>query len=79
MRKLTKGERREKKRRRKRYGMKVNGKSVFVIQEVIQKKAKKLRCSICGRGIPPAELGGGGGGGDLSRPICTLCELDRYS
>lgn len=75
MKKLTKGERREKKRLKKRYGMKINGRSVFVIQDIIQKRAKKLRCYICGRGIPPAELGGGGGGGDLSKPVCVSCEL----
>ena len=76
---LTKSEKREKKRFKKRYGMKIDGRSIFVIQDVIQNKAKKLRCYICGRGIPPAELGGGGGGSDLSKPICTMCELKRYT
>lgn len=38
----TKGERREKKRFKKRYGMRINGRSIFVIRDVIQKKVKKL-------------------------------------
>jgi len=38
---LTKGERRENKRRKKRYGMKVRGRSVMTLQREIGKKAKR--------------------------------------
>lgn len=117
---LTRGERREQKRQKRIHGMKVDGRSIFVIQDVIQKKAKKsskgpvaqsgehfpckeedvgstpsrsimpkgrqtkkqsksLVCEICRRRIPPAELGGAAGGGDVSKPICTSCELDKYA
>lgn len=37
----TKSEKREKKRFKKRYGMRITGKSVFVIQNVLIKKGKK--------------------------------------
>ena len=40
---LTKGERRENKRRKKRYGMKVRGRSVMTLQREIGKKAKSAR------------------------------------
>ena len=40
---LTKGERRERKRHQKRYGMKVRGRSVQTLQREIGKKAKDAR------------------------------------
>ncbi len=40
---LTKGERRENRRRKKRYGMKVRGRSVQTLQRVIGDKANKVR------------------------------------
>lgn len=39
-------EAREKKVRQKRFGMKVSGKSVFVVQEAQEKRDKKTRESI---------------------------------
>lgn len=39
----TKSERREKKRLRSRYGMKIDGRSVMTIQEIIQRKAEQAR------------------------------------
>lgn len=38
---LTKGERRESKRRKKQYGMKVRGRSVMTLQRDIGKKARE--------------------------------------
>ena len=37
---ITKGERRENKRWKKRYGMKVNGRSVQRLQEIVLEKSK---------------------------------------
>ena len=38
---MTKGERRERKRHKKKYGMKVRGRSVQTLQREIDKKAKE--------------------------------------
>ena len=40
---LTRGERRENRRRKERYGMKVRGRSIQTLQRVIGDKAKKAR------------------------------------
>ena len=40
---LTKGERREDKRRKGRYGHKVRGRSLLTVQQVIRRKAEKAR------------------------------------
>ena len=37
----TKGERREAKRHKKRHGMRVRGRSLFTIQEILLKRAEK--------------------------------------
>ena len=39
----TKGERREHKRRKKRYGHKVRGRSVQTLQRIIEERARKLK------------------------------------
>ena len=43
----TKGERRERKRRKKRYGHKVSGRSVQTLQRIIVERAREVR-------IPPS-------------------------
>lgn len=43
----TKGEKREAKRKKRRYGMKVDGRSVLTIQEILRQKADNAK----GRGI----------------------------
>jgi len=40
---MNKWERREKKKRKRQYGMKVSGKSVFVIKDQIAKRAKHAK------------------------------------
>jgi len=37
----TKGERREAKRHKKRYGMRVSGRSLLTIQEILERRADK--------------------------------------
>ena len=39
----TKGERRERKRRKKRYGHKVRGRSVQTLQRIIMNRARKVK------------------------------------
>ena len=39
----TKGERRERKRRKKRYGHKVRGRSVQTLQRIIMDRARKVK------------------------------------
>jgi len=39
--KIDKAERRDKKRKKRKYGMRVNGKSVFIIQNAIIKRGKR--------------------------------------
>lgn len=41
--KLDKANKRDKKIQKKKNGMRVSGKSVFVIQEIVQKKANEAR------------------------------------
>ena len=51
----TKGERRERKRRKKRYGHKVSGRSVQTLQRVIVERAKEVEER--GRGMYLLDLG----------------------
>jgi uncharacterized membrane protein len=46
---LTKGERRERKRWKKRYGMRVRGRSIFTIQEVLEGRAEIAKKKIAKR------------------------------
>ena len=40
---IEKAKKRDRKRDKKKNGMRVSGKSVFLLQEIIEKKAKKAR------------------------------------
>jgi len=42
----TKGERREARAKKKRFGMQVRGRGIFVLKEIVDKRAQKARCQM---------------------------------